>query len=107
LSDSQTREIYDQVGLEGMTRGGGGGGGPEFSGADIFNQFFPGASFGFDFGPGGPGGSRTRAGRGEDSIIPYNVTLEDLYNGKTVKLDMEKEIICGTCKGFVTASLAH
>jgi DnaJ-class molecular chaperone len=81
-----------------MTRGAGGG--P--AGADIFNQFFGGGgggggggfNFGFDFGPG------RRPGRGEDSVIPYEVTLEDLYNGKTVKMDMEKEVVCGTCKGY-------
>jgi DnaJ family protein A protein 2 len=67
------------------------------SGADIFSQFFGGGMhFGFDHGPGGP--SR-RNGRGEDSVIPYDVTLEDLYNGKNVKMDMEKEVVCGTCKG--------
>jgi hypothetical protein len=91
LSDPETRDLYDQVGLEGMTRGAGGG--PP--GADIFNQFFSGGgfNFGFDFGPG------RRPGRGEDSVIPYEVTLEDLYNGKTVKMDMEKEVVCSTCKG--------
>jgi DnaJ family protein A protein 2 len=81
-----------------MTRG---AGGP--SGADIFNQFFGGGgggpgggfNFGFDFGPG------RRPGRGDDSVIPYDVTLEDLYNGKTVKMEMEKEVVCGTCKGYV------
>lgn len=54
--------------------------------------------FGFDFGPGMGG---RRRGKGEDSIHPYEVTLEDLYNGKSVKLNMEKEIVCGVCKGCV------
>ncbi len=29
------------------------------------------------------------------------MTLEDLYNGKSVKMNMEKEIVCGICKGYV------
>jgi len=67
---------------------------------DLFAQFFGGGGaapmFGFDFGPAGSG---RRRGKGEDSIIPYDVTLEDLYNGKSVKMNMEKEILCGVCKG--------
>ncbi|EIW57392.1 DnaJ-domain-containing protein [Trametes versicolor FP-101664 SS1] len=102
LSTSDTREVYDMYGMEGMSRGGGGGG-PDFGGmggmdpADIFAELF-GASmggFGFDHGPSrGP-----RRSKGQDSNIPYEVTLEDLYNGKTVKMNMEKEVVCGICKG--------
>ena len=69
--------------------------------ADIFAELFGGGGpggfpFGFDFGGGGPHRHRTR---GEDSVIPYDVTLEELYNGKSVKMNMEKEAVCGTCKG--------
>ncbi|KAF5326879.1 hypothetical protein D9619_004373 [Psilocybe cf. subviscida] len=96
LSDSDKREAYDAHGMEGMDRRGGG-----VDPADIFAQFFAGGGggnpmFGFDFGPGMGG---RRRGKGEDSIHPYEVTLEDLYNGKSVKLNMEKEIVCGVCKG--------
>ncbi|THH30004.1 hypothetical protein EUX98_g4195 [Antrodiella citrinella] len=80
-------------------RPGGGGPGPGMDPADIFSELFgggPGARFGFDFG--GPT-SRPRRTRGEDSVITYNVTLEDLYNGKSVKMNMEKEIVCSMCKG--------
>lgn len=56
---------------------------------DIFSQFF---TFGFDFGP------RKRT-KGQDSVIPCEVTLEDLYNGRTLKMNMEKEVVCSTCKG--------
>ncbi|KAI0329112.1 DnaJ-domain-containing protein [Cubamyces sp. BRFM 1775] len=100
LSSVESREAYDTFGMEGMSRGGGGG--PGFGGmggmdpADIFAELF-GASmgFGFDYGPSrGP-----RRTKGQDSHIPYEVTLEDLYNGKTVKMNMEKEVVCGICKG--------
>jgi DnaJ family protein A protein 2 len=53
--------------------------------------------FGFDFGSRSTGPGRRR--KGQDSVIPYDVTLEDLYNGKTVKMNMEKEVVCGGCKG--------
>lgn len=47
---------------------------------------------------GGPG---PRPRKGQDSIIPYEVTLEDLYNGKHVKMNMEKEVVCSSCDGYV------
>ncbi|EMD34156.1 hypothetical protein CERSUDRAFT_107898 [Gelatoporia subvermispora B] len=96
LSSVETREVYDQFGMDGLSKGGAGGPGPDP--ADIFAELFNGFSFGFDFGgPGGPRGPRRS--RGEDSVIPYEVSLEDLYNGKTVKMNMEKEVVCGVCKG--------
>lgn len=93
LSDSQTRHIYDTHGMEGLS-----GKGPSTTGLDeIFEQFFGGGagpSFGFNFGPG------PKRRKGEDTVVPYDVTLEDLYNGKSVKLNMEKEVLCSTCKGY-------
>ena len=66
-------------------------------GADIFAQFFGGggATF-FDLGGGQP-----RRNKGQDTELPYNVTLEDLYNGKSVKMNMERDVICSTCQGYV------
>ncbi|KAF8199639.1 hypothetical protein BJ912DRAFT_949789 [Pholiota molesta] len=96
LSDPHKRESYDTHGLDGMA----GGHGDPMDAANLFAQFFANGGgppmFGFDFGPEMGG---RRRGKGEDSIIPYEVTLEDLYNGKSVKMNMEKEIICGVCKG--------
>ena len=78
----------------------GGQNGSGSNGADIFAEFF-GASgagmFGFEFGSGSRGSGR-RA-KGEDSVIPYVVTLEDLYNGKAVKMNVEKDVVCSGCKG--------
>jgi DnaJ family protein A protein 2 len=97
LNDPNTREIYDSHGMQGLAGPGGPQGGPDVE--DLFAQLFGGgpASFGFDFGgPGVPFGKRNK---GEDSVIPYEVSLEDLYNGKTVKVNMEKQVECGVCKG--------
>ncbi|KAI0050442.1 DnaJ-domain-containing protein [Auriscalpium vulgare] len=104
LNDPNSREAYDSYGMEGLA-GPGGGGAPRNM-DDMFAEFFMGSMggggggmpFGFDFGGGGGRGSRRRT-KGEDSVIPYEVSLEDLYNGKSVKMMMEREIECGTCKG--------
>ncbi|EAU85530.2 chaperone regulator [Coprinopsis cinerea okayama7 len=92
LNDPQMREVYDAHGMEGVSKG---PGGPDFMDPnDMFAQFFGGnPMFGFSFGPG-----RKRT-KGEDSVIPYEVSLEDLYNGKTIKMNMEKDVICSGCKG--------
>ena len=100
LSDPNTREVYDSYGMAGLT--GPGGAGPSGMNAeDLFAQFFggTGATFGFDFGPGAGGPSRKR--KGQDEVVPYDVVLEDLYNGKTVRINMEKDVACGACKGGV------
>ena len=97
LSDPNLRAAYDRGGLEALQ--GGGGMNPE----DLFETLFGGGFGGFggfDFGGGGgPRKGGPRRGRGEDTIIPLDVTLEDLYNGKTVKMAMEKNVICGQCTG--------
>jgi len=98
LNDPNTREVYDTYGMQGLTGPGGPQDGPDAG--DIFAQFFggvPGASFGFDFG--GPGRPFRKRNKGEDSVNPCEVSLEDLYNGKTVKVNMEKDVECGVCKG--------
>lgn len=83
--------------------GGQGGGGPGGAAAmdEFFSQFFAGGGpggpqFGFDFGPGGFGAAR---GTSRDEVVPYDVKLEDLYNGKTVHLNLEKTVPCPTCSG--------
>ena len=57
------------------------------------------------FGMGGgmpPGFSETRPRRprkGGDEEHPYQVTLEDLYKGKTTKFASTKNVICSHCRG--------
>lgn len=93
LSDSDSREVYDRFGMEGLSKNAG----PHMDAADVFAQFFE-SGFGFGFGPGATFGAR-RPG-GQDSVVPYEVTLEDLYNGKSVKMNLEKEVVCTQCKGY-------
>jgi len=94
LANAEKRELYDKFGEEGLREGGGGGG---FSPEDIFAQFFGGGR-GFGFGGGG-GGRGQRERRGEDLVHPLKVTLEELYNGKTSKLAIQKRVLCSECNG--------
>ncbi|KAJ4480078.1 hypothetical protein J3R30DRAFT_3468087 [Lentinula aciculospora] len=92
LSDPDTRTLYNEGGMAGLR--GGRSGGPNMD--DLFTQFFTGGSgfsFGFDMG------GSSRFSRQNDSVLPHEVTLEDLYNGKTVKMNMEKQALCNSCKG--------
>jgi len=93
LSDEQKRETYDRYGLEGLKEGRGGGGG--FDGNDIFSMFFGGGG-GSPFG----GGGRSRGPRrGQDIGHELRVQLEDLYNGKSKKLAIQRQVICTKCDG--------
>lgn len=46
----------------------------------------------------GSGGPRRQA-RGKDVVQDYEITLEELYKGKTVKLASTRNAFCPTCKG--------
>lgn len=102
LSDPEKRELYDRYGEKGLTEGGFGGGMEDIL-SHIFGHggghggFFGGMG---GFGPFGMGGgSRRQKRKGEDTVHPLRVTLEDLYNGKLAKLKLKKKVICVTCKG--------
>ncbi|KAI8364215.1 hypothetical protein BD560DRAFT_355151 [Blakeslea trispora] len=89
LSDSEKRQLYDQYGEEGLNGGPGMGG---MDAEDLFSQLFGG---GFGGGRRGPSGPR----RGKDMVHALKVSLEDLYNGKTSKLALQKHILCPKCDG--------
>ena len=59
--------------------------------------------FGMDMGGGMPpgfGGGRPQGpAKGDDEQHPYQVTLEELYKGKTAKFASTKNVICSHCKG--------
>lgn len=78
--------MYDQEGMDAFA--GGRGGNTNADAADIFAQFFGGTDF-FDI----------RQRKGEDTEISYDITLEDLYNGKSVRVNMEKQVMCNACSG--------
>jgi len=91
LSDEDKRQTYDRFGLEGLKEGRGGAG---FGGDDLFSMFFGGGS------PFGGGGGRHHGPRrGQDIGHELRVTLEDLYNGKTKKMAIQRQVICKKCDG--------
>ncbi|KAB5525819.1 hypothetical protein PHYPO_G00144590 [Pangasianodon hypophthalmus] len=93
LTNPEKKELYDRYGEQGLREGGGGGPGMD----DIFSHIFGGGLFGF---MGGQGRSRNGGRRrGEDMVHPLKVSLEDLYNGKTTKLQLSKNVLCSTCNG--------
>uniref|UniRef100_A0A8C6RIT6 J domain-containing protein n=1 Tax=Nannospalax galili TaxID=1026970 RepID=A0A8C6RIT6_NANGA len=79
LSDSKKRELYDK-GEQPIKEGGAGGG--FGSPMDIFDMFFG-------------GGGRI----GKDVVHQLTVTLEDLSNGATRKLSLQKNVMCDKCEG--------
>ncbi|KAJ2375862.1 Type I HSP40 co-chaperone [Coemansia sp. RSA 2607] len=98
LSDSQKRSIYDQYGEKGLSGAAGGGGMDGIDPNDLFSQLFGGGMGGMF---GGGGGRRGPSGprRGRDMAHALKVSLEDLYKGKTSKLQVTKTVICKTCDG--------
>ena len=94
LTNPEKKELYDRRGEQGLRDGGSGG--PVMD-MDIFSHIFGGGLFGFmgGQGRGRNGGKR----RGEDMVHPLKVSLEDLYNGKTTKLKVSKNVLCGACNG--------
>lgn len=85
LCDEEKRALYDKYGKEGVESGGGG----HESADDIFSMFFG----------GGRGRGRQGPVRGEDIVHPLKASLEDLYNGKTVKLAINRDKLCEECDG--------
>eukprot|EP00760_Papus_ankaliazontas_P038137 PhM_4_TR887/c0_g1_i1/m.22360/K09502/DNAJA1; DnaJ homolog subfamily A member 1 len=80
LSDADKRKTYDRLGKKGMEEGGG----DHASAEDIFSMFF--------------GGGRPRGEpKPKDIIHELNVTLEDMYNGKTRRIAAMRDRLCTTC----------
>ena len=102
LYDEEKRHLYDTHGMAAFdpSRGGPGGpGGVDLD--DILAQMFGmGGGMGGGMPPGfGSEGGPKRQRRGRDEEQKYQVTLEELYKGKTVKFASTKNIICSHCKG--------
>lgn len=102
LYDEDKRQRYDQFGMSAFDpsqRPFGPGGGADMD--DILSQMF-----GFSMG-GGAGGAFPGMGgmkngekrKGPDEMKSYEVTLEELYRGKTVKFASTKNVMCPTCEG--------
>lgn len=94
LSDEQKRDLYDTHGMAAFEGGAGGPGGMGMNMEDIL-----GGLFGMNMGGMGGRGGPQRPRRSPDENQKYEVSLEDLYKGKTVKFSSTKNVICSKCTG--------
>ena len=100
LSNEEKRARYDRFGHAGMGGAAGGGYGGGFGGGgftmdDIFEHF--GDIFGGAFGGGGR--SRSRTNRGGDIRVTVRLTLQEVAEGVTKKLKLNKTVTCEKCGG--------
>jgi DnaJ-class molecular chaperone len=102
LSNPDKKRNYDQFGvLDGHEGQMGAGGNNPF---DIFANFFGGGMGNRgNFG----GEDQRRNSKSPDKNITINLTLADLYNGKTFPLDFNKIIKCDKCDGNGTPNKEH
>ncbi|KAK7510539.1 hypothetical protein IWZ03DRAFT_337236 [Phyllosticta citriasiana] len=103
LYDEEKRHLYDTHGMAAFdpSSGAGGGAGPDLD--DILAQVFGGmdgmGGMGSMPGMGGMGGPPKRPRKGKNEEQEYEVTLEELYKGKTTRFASTKNVICETCNG--------
>ena len=102
LSNEDKRARYDRFGHAGM--GGAAGGGAGFGGfgggfsmEDIFEQF--GDIFGGAFGGGRSHSHSQRVRRGSDIRVTVKLTLQEVAEGVTKKLKINKTVACDKCGG--------
>ena len=104
LSNQDKKARYDQFGHQSPGAGGGYGGGSYggggFSMDDIFSNF--GDIFGGQFGGFGgqnSGSGRAHVNQGSDLRVKVKLTLQEIANGVTKKLKINKMISCDKCGG--------
>lgn len=96
LSNAEKRQNYDRFGHSGPQMGGGGfGGGMDMN--DIFEQF--GDIFGGAFGNSSSRGGQRGGQRGTNIRIKLKLSLEEISDGVTKKLKVNKYSGCSTCHG--------
>ncbi|MEM2159882.1 MAG: molecular chaperone DnaJ [Candidatus Nitrosotenuis sp.] len=112
LSDPEKKKLYDQYGHAGVDG--------KYSTEDIFSgargnfdEVFSNFGFGgFDsifeslFGRGGGFGGFARQ-RGQDILHEVSITLEDVFRGKKLEIDIKKNVDCTSCNGSGCAPGTH
>lgn len=97
LYDDDKRHLYDTHGMSAFDPSHGNGMGANVDLDEMLQQMF-----GMGMGGGMPpdfGGAPQRPRKGSDDNVEYQVTLEELYKGKTAKFTIKKNIICSHCHG--------
>jgi DnaJ homolog subfamily A member 2 len=83
--------------FDGSRGPGGMGGAPDLD--DLLSTMFNMGGMGGMPGMGGPGRGSRKPQKSPSEQQKYDVTLEDLYKGKSVKFQSSKQILCTSCKG--------
>ena len=105
LSDPQKRQRYDQHGIiDGAVDGDNGGGMPPgFNPFDMFqNMFgggFPGMNMNMNQNHNNNNNNQTRSFKSPDKKVTINLSLADVYKGKSVSIDFNKTLCCDKCNG--------
>ncbi len=94
LYDDEKRHLYDTHGMAAFDPSSGAGAHSEANLDDIL-QFM----FGMNEGTFADGPRRRAPRKGVDEEQEYEVTLEELYRGKTAKFAITKSVVCSHCKG--------
>ncbi|KAJ3215389.1 ATPase of 26S proteasome regulatory subunit 4, partial [Clydaea vesicula] len=82
LSDDEKRRIYDQYGEEGLKQDN-----HQFTNPfDIFSRF-------------GSTNRQQTEKKGPEVLITVEFTLEELFNGVNFDIELNKQVICPTCRG--------
>jgi molecular chaperone DnaJ len=103
LSDPEKRKLYDQYGHSGLE----GRYSTEdiFQGArgnfdDVFSNFgFGGFESIFESLFGRAGGFGFARQKGQDILYETSITLEDVFSGKRLEIDVKKNVDCASCNG--------
>jgi molecular chaperone DnaJ len=94
LSKSETRELYDRFGHEGLRTGGFRPTDFNFGNiADLFSVFFGDELF------GSPGGGARRGARGADALAEVTIDLEEAASGVLRAVPLPVAVRCTTCGG--------
>lgn len=88
LGDADKRKVYDQYGEEGLKGNMGGQG----AGFNPFDMFFGGRQAG-----GAAGAAQMQ--KGPDVELDLEVTLQDLYLGRTFEVVQKRQTLCHKCRG--------
>ncbi len=97
LSDPERRNRYDQFGHAGAA--GGFTNGMDIDPFEIFRSFMGGFGFGDIFGGGAQQGRGPKSYRGRDIQINLAITLEEIAEGVTKKIRVQRYETCGVCHG--------
>lgn len=93
LSDKEKRKIYDQYGKDGLKQNGMSDGFKDFDPFDMFSSFF--GSFGNNFSKH----EEHVKQKTRDVVAKCNVTIKDLYCGRTLKRKVTRRRLCDHCNG--------